>query len=90
MENNMPKHITNEELSKMQSVDITAVDIESLVDIKDVTIDPELPLEQRIAEYIRKIKNPYCYRDGDVIVKISFADNNISLEERLEDYFSMC
>lgn len=90
MKTDKHKHITSEELEKMQSVDIMSVDINSLVDIKDVIIDPNLPQKKRVEEYIRMIKNPFCYRDGDVIIKISFSDNDISLEERLEDYFSMC
>lgn len=84
------KSIDSEEtLKQMQSVDIMSVDINTLVDIKDVNISPDLPQEERIREYIRQIKNPFCYRDGDVVIKVSFSDNNISLEERLEDYFSM-
>lgn len=84
------KSIDSEEtLKQMQSVDIMSVDINTLVDIKDVNISPDLPQEERIREYVRQIKNPFCYRDGDVVIKVSFSDNNISLEERLEDYFSM-
>ncbi len=85
----MHKQISEEALKAMQSVDMMSVDINTLVDIKDVHVDPDLPLPERIQEYIRQIKNPFCYRDGDVVVKVSFSDNNISLEERLKDYFSM-
>ena len=30
-----------------------------LADIRDVTVDPKLPKEERIAEFLRQIKNPY-------------------------------
>lgn len=63
-------------------------DIDSLVDIKDVHIDPQLPQHERVKEFVRQIKDPYCFRDGNVIVKISFADTQITLEERLESFFS--
>lgn len=63
-------------------------DIDSLVDIKDVHIDPQLPQNERVKEFVRQIKDPYCFRDGNVIVKISFADTQITLEERLESFFS--
>lgn len=32
-----------------------------LADIRDVTVDPNLPKEERIAEFLRQIKNPYCF-----------------------------
>lgn len=35
-----------------------------LADIRDVSVDPNLPREERISEFLRQIKNPYC-----VIVK---------------------
>ena len=30
-----------------------------LADIRDVTVDPKLPKDERIAEFLRQIKNPY-------------------------------
>ena len=41
-------------------IDIRMVDTSSLVDIEQVQIQTELPQEERIADYIRQIKNPYC------------------------------
>ena len=33
-----------------------------LVDIRDVSVDKELPKEERIAAFVRQIKNPYrCF-----------------------------
>ena len=52
----------------------------SLVDIRDVKIDKELPSEERIRSYVKQIKNPYQFKVGDVIVKVSFSgkENTIS------------
>lgn len=63
-------------------------DINTLVDIKNVHIDSQLPQEDRVKEFVKQIKNPFCFRDGNVIVKISFADTQVTLEERLESFFS--
>jgi len=67
----------------MKNIDINDVDIESLVDINDISVDKTLPKDKRIAEYIRQIKNPYCYRCGKFIVKASFSDNGLSMEDCL-------
>lgn len=76
------------ELARMKEVDIFTVDRESLVDIRDVQVDGKLPKEQRLAEFLRQIKNPYCYRCGKIVVKIGFADTEATLEERLEHYLA--
>ena len=66
--------------------DIRAVDRSALVDIRDVKVNTALPKRERILDFIRQIGNPYCYRYGKYVVKVSFSDTDISLEARLEAY----
>ena len=66
--------------------DIRAVDRSELVDIRDVKVNTALPKRERILDFIRQIGNPYCYRYGKYVVKVSFSDTDISLEDRLEAY----
>lgn len=73
---------TPEEMQEMAEIDIRTVDTSSLVDIEQVQIQTELPQEERIADYIRQIKNPYCYISHGVTVKISFT-GKCTLEESL-------
>ena len=54
------------------------------MDIRDVKIDTTLPLEERVKSYIRQIKNPYRYKCGDVKIRVSFADTDASLEDRIK------
>ena len=51
----------------------TGVNRDELVDIADVKINTDLPVEERIKDYIKQIKNPYCYLCNGVVVRISFA-----------------
>lgn len=73
-------------LEQMKNVDIRTVDREALVDINDVHIDRNLPREERMENFIRQIKNPYCYRCGKAVVKVGFTDTEATLEDRLEHY----
>lgn len=86
--NNEKEIPLSEKLKKMAEVDIRTVDPAELVDIEDVHIKSELPREERIKDYIRQIKNPYCYRSHGVIVKISFTGTK-KLEECLGACVSM-
>lgn len=71
---------------QMKNVDIRTVDRDTLVDISEVHIDKKLPREKRMEDFIRQIRNPYCYRCGKAVVKVSFADTEATLEDRLEHY----
>ena len=72
--------------SSCRDVDIRTVERNTLVDINDVNIDKKLPREQRLEDYGRQIGNPYCYKCGEAIVKISFSETTATLEDRIENY----
>ena len=56
---------------------------ETLVDIRTIKIDKTLPKEQRIADFIRQIKNPYKYKCGKFTITAKFPENGISIEDCL-------
>jgi len=56
-----------------------------LADIRDVSVDQNLSKEERIAEFLRQIKNPYCFKCGKFTVRVQFADNGVSLEDCLKE-----
>ena len=55
-----------------------------LADIRDVSVDQNLPKDERIAEFLRQIKNPYCFRCGKFTVQVKYANNGVSLEDCLK------
>jgi len=69
-------------------MDITTIDLNTLVDIRSVKVDKNLPIEKRIADFVKQIKNPYFYKCGKVAVQISFSNTKETLEDRLEGYLS--
>ena len=75
-------------LAQMREVDIHTVDREALVDIREIQINKKLPREQKFEDFLRQIRNPYCYRCGKLVVKVSFSDTDATLEDRLEHYLA--
>ena len=59
------------------------ISIADLVDIRDVSVDKNLPKQARIAEYLRQIKNPYHFKCGKFIITAKFAENGPTLEDCL-------
>lgn len=81
-----PFTLTMEELKAMQEVDVRTVDPATLRDIRDVHVNTDLPKPERILDFIRQIRNPYCYRHGKYVVKVSFVETDVTLEQRLMSY----
>ena len=77
---------TREEIEAMQNVDVHTVNPDMLRDIRDVTVNTALPKRERILDLIRQIGNPYCYRHGKYVVKVSFTDTDVTLEDRMLSY----
>lgn len=75
-------------LRNLANVDICTVSKESLVDIRDVKIDASKDRNERISDYIRQVKNPYCFQCNGIIVKMNFSQSEGTLEEKLASYFS--
>lgn len=75
----------SDQLRRMAQVDIRTVNPDELVEIEDVKISGDLSKEDRVLDYIRQIKNPYCYLYHGIIVKVSFAG-----KRRMEDCLKDC
>ena len=71
---------------KLKNTDIRSVDADELVERNDITLNSNAKRSERISEYIRKIKNPYCYKVDGIVVKVSFTDCSETIDDRLEAY----
>lgn len=73
---------------RMKEIDIRTVSRQNLEDI--TTLQVEIPFNDRnmrMKHFVEKVKNPYCFRVGDVIVKSTFL-GGASLKERIEELVS--
>lgn len=76
-------------METLKNLDLRTVDKTELIDIRDISINEQLPKEERIADFIRQIRNPYLCRCGNIVVQSVFADTDTTLTERLKQYFRM-
>ena len=67
-----------------QMTNESRIHTDELVDIRDVSVDKNLPKEERIAAFVRQIRNPYRFRCGDFVVNACFAGNGVTLEDCLQ------
>lgn len=60
---------------------VEEIKTDELVDIRTVSVDMDLPKEERISEFVRQIRNPYLFKCGEFVVKASLSENGQSLED---------
>lgn len=72
----------------IQQDDLQTIDIHQLADIRDIKIDTTKDKATRIREFIQAIKNPYCFRYDNTVIKVSFSKEGESFQDILQEYFS--
>ena len=70
---------------EMRNVDVRTVDRNQLVDITKISVNNGNDTEKRRQEFIEKVKNPYCFLVGGVVVKVAFSEDGSSFEKQFED-----
>ena len=77
--------MTVEEYRALLDTDFINVDIEQLTDIRNIKIDKNLSQEKRQAQFLKQVGNPYLLRRGSMIIKVSFANHGLSMEQACEN-----
>ena len=55
--------------------------LDSLVDIRDVKIDRSMSVEDRMKSYVEQIKNPYMFKFGNTVVRVSYANTQATIND---------
>lgn len=79
------KKILPKDLESLKTVDVRTVDKSKLVDLNTVRIDESQPVPMRVASFVEQIGNPYCFRVGDVAVKVKYRSDGPTFQQNMED-----
>ena len=63
--------------------------MDGLIDIRDVKLDSSLGQAERIQSFLQQIKNPYCFKVGDVIVNVAYTEGGPTLNDCFADMLSL-
>ena len=55
--------------------------LDSLVDIRDVKIARTQPVVERMKSYVEQIKNPYLFKVGNTVVRVSYANTQATIND---------
>lgn len=63
--------------------------MDSLIDIRNVKLDRNLGQAERVRSYLQQIKNPYCFKVGDVVVNVAYTEGGATLNDCFADMLSI-
>lgn len=78
--------ITLEMIDDFMRVNMNTVDVGKLADISTLEFDNSLPMKDRLAYVLQKLNNPFCFRYGEMGIKLEFDDNAPPITEVLSDF----
>ena len=75
-------------LQRMKAIPIMNINADDVSEYHEIHIDKNADPEHRVMSLIEQTGNPYVYRDGDALVKVSFAKTGKTLQSCLEEYLT--
>ncbi len=78
--------LTPEMIDDFMAVDMNTVNISQLSDIRTLEFDYSLSREERLEYILSKLKNPLCFRYGNMGIKLDFDDDAPPMQEVLINF----
>ena len=83
MENKYNIKDLKEKLERCKSVKLEDVTLDDVDEISSIKIDRRKPSNERILEFIMKVKNPYIFKVNGKLVRMSFSDTDKTADDCL-------
>ncbi|MDR2888398.1 MAG: hypothetical protein LBV33_00970 [Lachnospiraceae bacterium] len=80
--------LTKEKIESMKAVDILTVDPAELTDLNEVVIDTRKNVTDRISQYASQTNNLFINRVGDYVVKVSYANTGVTVNDKLKKHIT--
>ncbi len=78
--------LTPEMIDGFLSVDMNTVDTQKLSDIRTLKFDNSLSQEKRVEYVLSQLRNPFCFRYGNMGIMLEFDDNAPPMQEVLTNF----
>lgn len=77
--------LTVEELEKLRQERLDDVNINTLTELKNISVDTSLSKEKRIEKLLVIGINPYLFRVGDMKIKVVYSNTGKTLSDIIEN-----
>ncbi len=81
--NNKEIEALGEKLKKCRKISLDEVNQDEVDEITDIKIDKRKSSNERILDFLNKVKNPYIFKVKGKLVRIRFSDTNKTADDCL-------
>lgn len=78
--------INSRKLAEMEALDIKEADISALTDLRDIKVDINASVEEKLALFAGQTSNLYVSRIGNYIIKVSYQEQGPSANDKIQEY----
>lgn len=75
-------------LRNMRNSSVKSINADDVREYSEISVDMNSDPQSRVLALIEQTGNPYVYRDGGVLIKLSFSESGRTLQSCLEDYLT--
>lgn len=75
----------SDKLERCRNISLDEVNIDEVDEITEIKIDKRKSSNERILDFLNKVKNPYIFKVNGKLVRIRFSETNKTADECLTD-----
>lgn len=75
----------SDKLERCRNISLDEVNIDEVDEITEIKIDKRKSSNERILDFLNKVKNPYIFKVNGKLVRIRFSETNKTAYECLTD-----
>ena len=80
-----PTDYLRKKINHCKKIKLEDVRLEDVDDINDIKIDRRKSSQERMIDYLKKVKNPYIFKINGRLVQISFSNSNKTADDCLSN-----
>lgn len=75
----------SDKLERCRNISLDEVNIDEVDEITEIKIDKRKSSNERILDFLNKVKNPYIFKVNEKLVRIRFSETNKTADDCLTD-----
>ena len=70
-------------INKCKDIELSSISLDDVDELTDIKIDKRKSSNERILDFLNKVKNPYIFKVNGRLVQIGFSNNGKTADECL-------
>lgn len=72
-----------DKLDKYENIPLSEIDLNEVDEITEINVSKRKPSNERILDFLNKVKNPYVFKLNGKLIRIGFSDTERTADDCL-------